>query len=131
MLVQFPWVAVSIPTNEAVAGAGWTVMLAVLLTPEYVAVKVTEVELVNVPAVTEKVAEMAPCGTVTLEGMLAAVVLELESETRTPPDPAAEVRLTVTVADLPLVIAVGLTEILLSAATGGLTVALAVMLTPE
>jgi hypothetical protein len=107
------------------------VTLAVLLTPEYVAVKVAEMELVIVPAVTEKMAEIAPCGTVTLEGTLAAVVLELESETRTPPEPAAAVRLTVPVADLPLVIAVGLTVILLSAGTGGLTVALAVMLTPE
>ena len=40
-----------------------------------------------VPAVTVNVADIEPCGTVTLEGTLAAVVLELESDTDTPPVP--------------------------------------------
>jgi hypothetical protein len=62
-----------------------------------VAVNVAEVAVVTVPAVTVNVADIEPCATVTLEGTLAAVVLELESETTTPPLPAASVRLTVPV----------------------------------
>jgi len=41
------------------------------------------------------VAELEPCATVTEDGTLKAVLLELESETVTPPLPAAVVRLTV------------------------------------
>jgi hypothetical protein len=60
---------------------------------------VTGVEAVTVPVVTVNVADVAPCTTVTLEGTLAAVVLELESDTATPPVPAAAVRVTVPVPD--------------------------------
>jgi len=77
------------------------------------------------------VAEAEPCGTVTLAGTLAAVVLELERDTTTPPDPAADVRLTVPVPDRPLTIVLGLTETLLRAAGGGLTVRPNVALAPE
>jgi hypothetical protein len=84
-----------------------------------------------VPAVTVKVADVEPCATVTLEGTLAAVVLELESATATPPVPAASVRLTVPVPDWPLTIVLGLTETLLSAAGGGVTVTPNVAFTPE
>jgi hypothetical protein len=77
------------------------------------------------------VADVEPCATVTLEGTLAAVVLELESDTATPPVPAAAVRLTVPVPDWPLTIVLGLTETLLSAAGGGLTVTPNVTLAPE
>jgi hypothetical protein len=84
-----------------------------------------------VPAVTVNVADVEPCGTVTLEGTLAAVVLELESDTATPPVPAASVRLTVPVPDWPLTIVLGLTETLLRAAAGGLTVRPNVTLAPE
>jgi len=59
------------------------------------------------------------------------VLLELESETATPPVPAAEVRLTVPVPDWPLTIVLGLTETPLSAAGFGLTVTPNVLLTPE
>ena len=83
------------------------------------------------PAVTVNVADVEPCGTVTLEGTLAAVVLELESATATPPVPAAAVRLTVPVPDWPLIIVPGLTETLLRAAAGGLTVRPNVTLAPE
>ena len=54
------------------------------------------------PVLTVNVAEVEPCATVTLEGTLAAVVLELESATATPPVPAAAVRVTVPVLDWPL-----------------------------
>ena len=83
------------------------------------------------PAVTVNVADVDPAGTVTLAGTLAAVVLELESVTTTPPVPAAEVRLTVPVPVWPLTIVLGLTETLLSAAAGGLMVTPNVLFTPE
>jgi len=83
------------------------------------------------PAATRKVAEVAPCGTITLEGTLAAEVLELESATETPPVPAAAVKLTVPVPDWPLTIVLGLTETALKAGGGGVMVTLDVMLTPE
>ena len=78
-----------------------------------------------------KLAEAEPCGTVTLAETLAAVVLELESDTTTPPDPAADVKFRVPVPDRPLTIVLGLTETLLKAAGGGLTVMPNVLLTPE
>jgi hypothetical protein len=84
-----------------------------------------------VPAVTVNVAEVEPAGTVTLEGTLAAVALELESDTATPPVPAASVRATVPVPVWPLTIVLGLTEMLLRAAGGGLMVTPKVVLTPE
>jgi hypothetical protein len=68
---------------------------------------------------------------VTLAGTLAAAVLELESETATPPVPAAAVRLTTPVPVMPLTIVLGLTETLLNAAGGGLMVTPNVALTPE
>ena len=54
-------------------------------------------EELTVPAVTVNVTDVEPCGTVTLEGTLAAVLLELESDTNAPPVPAAAVRLMVPV----------------------------------
>jgi hypothetical protein len=50
------------------------------------------------------------------------VLLELESETATPPVPAADVRVTVPVADCPLTMVLGLTETLLRADDAGVTV---------
>jgi hypothetical protein len=91
---------------------------------------VTEVEALTVPVVTENVAEVEPCGTVTDAGTLAAVEFELDSDTTTPPEPAAEVRLTVPVPAWPLTIVLGLTETLLSIGGGGLTVIPNVSLTP-
>jgi hypothetical protein len=75
--------------------------------------------------------DVEPCGTVTVAGTLAAVVLELERDTATPPVPAASVRLTVPVPDRPLTIVLGLTETLLSATGGGLMVIPNVTLAPE
>jgi hypothetical protein len=89
------------------------------------------VELVTLPAVTVNVVDVEPWGTVTFEGTVAAVVLELESDTTTPPVPAADVRLTVPVPDFPLTIVLGLTEIPLRAGAGGLTVTPKVAFTPE
>jgi len=89
------------------------------------------VEAFTLPVVTENVAEVEPCGTVTLAGTLAAVVLELESDTATPPVPATLVRLITPVPDCPLTMVLGATDTLLSAAGGGLTVRLKVVLAPE
>jgi hypothetical protein len=89
---------------------------------------VTEVAAVTALVVTENVAEVEPCGTVTETGTLAAAVFELESDTTAPPEPAIEVRLTVPVPDWPPTIAEGLTATLLSAGTGS-TVTTAVLLT--
>jgi hypothetical protein len=77
------------------------------------------------------VADVEPCATVTLAGTLAAVVLELERDTATPPVPATSVRLTVPVPVWPLAIVLGLTETVLSAAGSGLTVTPNVTLAPE
>lgn len=87
--------------------------------------------MLTTPAVTVNVVEVEPCGTITLEGTLAAVVLELESETVTPPVPAAEVRVTVPVPDWPLTIVLGLTVIPARAGGGGLMVTPKVVFTPE
>jgi hypothetical protein len=67
---------------------------------------------------------------VTVAGTLAAA-FGLKSDTTTLPDGAAAVRVTVPVPDCPLTIVLGDTEILLSAAGGGLTVNTNVSLVPE
>jgi hypothetical protein len=67
---------------------------------------------------------------VTVEGTLAAAVLELDSDTAAPPLPAAAVRVTVPVPDWPPTIALGLTETPLKTARGS-TVTLNVVLAPE
>ena len=89
------------------------------------------VDELTVPAVTANVAEVKPCGIVTVEGTLAAAEFELDSETVTPPLPAAAVRLTVPVPVWPLTIVPGLIARLLSAAGGGLIVTPNVAFTPE
>ena len=92
--------------------------------------KVTGVEMVTLPAFTVNVAVLEPAGTVTVEGTLAAGLLELESDTTAPPVLASEVSVTVPVAVNPLIIEVGLTETLLKAAGAGLTVTPNVAFTP-
>ncbi len=91
----------------------------------------TGVAELTVPAVTVKVAEVWPCATVTEAGTVAAEVLELESETDTPPLPAADVKVTVPVAEPPLAIVPELMESVLSAGAGGLTVIPKVAIRPE
>ena len=89
----------------------------------------TGVAELTVNAVTVKVADDWPCGTVTVAGTLAAVVFELEIETIAPPLPAAAVRLTVPVAVPPLVMVPELIEKPFRA--GGFTVTPNVSLTLE
>jgi hypothetical protein len=91
--------------------------------------------VVTLPVATVNRADLEPRGILTLDRTLAAVVLELESDTSTPPVPAASIRLTVPVPEWPLTIVLGLTEMLLSAvgdlAGSGLTMRPNVLLTPE
>ena len=80
------------------AAAGVTFMENVVLLPEKDAVRVTGVVVVTEDVVTEKVADVDPCGTVTDAGTVAAA-LELESATTAPPVPAAALSVTVPVPD--------------------------------
>jgi hypothetical protein len=89
------------------------------------------VEEVTLPAFTVNPAEVEPDGTVTVAGTLAAGALELESDTTSPPVPAGAVRLTVPAPVRPLIIELGLTDRLLRADGGGLTVIPNVAFTPE
>jgi hypothetical protein len=102
-------------------GKGFTVRPNVLLTPEYEAVSVTGVAVLMFPVVTAKLADVDPCGTVTLAGTLAAPVFELDSDTAMLA-PAAAVSVTVPVADWPPVTGLGLAEMLLRAVGTGFTV---------
>jgi hypothetical protein len=94
---------------------------------------VTGVAVVTPPAITEKVDELEPGGTVTVDGTRTATLLELDNDIIAPVVPAAPVRFTVPIPDWPLTSVLGLIEMLLRAAAGfgGLTVKLAVLLTPE
>jgi hypothetical protein len=65
--------------------------------------------LETVPVVTVKFADVAPAATVTDAGTVAAELL-LESETVTPPDGAAALRVTVPVDDAPPVTLAGLSD---------------------
>lgn len=93
--------------------------------------RVTGVAALTVLAATGNVAEVEPCGTVTVVGTLAIAALELESDTTAPPIPAGPVRVTIPAPDWPLTMVPGLTEILLKAAGAGLIVTPNVALAPE
>src|ERR1043166_318167 len=79
---------------------------AVAFTPR-LPVTVTLVDPLTGEVVTVKVAEVAPCGTVTLAGTVATAVFEELSVTTAPPWPAAVVSVAVPVAVLPPMTAPG------------------------
>jgi len=91
---------------------------------------VTGVAALTVPAVILNDAEVAPAATITVAGTLAALVLELESDTTAPPEGAADVSVTFPFSVLSPESVLEFTVTLLSAA-GGLTVALTVLFTPS
>ena len=91
----------------AAAKAVCTVMVEDLVMPPADAMIVDDGLLLTLLVETGKVALVDPAGTVTLAGTVAAVLL-LDSETTKPPDGAAEVRVTVPVAEFPPTTAVGL-----------------------
>jgi hypothetical protein len=82
---------------DSVGFADVTVNRAVLLTPPAVAVITEELVPAVVPETTVNDAAVAPAGTVTLAGTVAADALPLVSDTTTPPVGAAAVRVTVPV----------------------------------
>src|SRR6266567_8466109 len=71
---------------------------------------VTAVDAVTTLVLTVKVALVAPAGTVTLKGTVAAVVLLLESVTCAPPAGAGPLSVTVPVEEFPPVTLVGFSE---------------------
>jgi len=87
--------------SEASVGScgGFTVREAVFVTPPKDAEMVTEVDAATALVVTVNVAEVAPAGTVTLEGTCATVVSLLDSETCAPLEGAAALKVTVPVED--------------------------------
>jgi hypothetical protein len=95
---------------ELSTGTGFTVSVAVFVTPLYTAEIVTDVDVVTTVVVTVNVAEVAPWATVTLAGTEAAVVFELDSVTVMPPAGAAWLSVTVPVEALPPITVLGLTE---------------------
>lgn len=92
------------------------------------------VDAVTALVVTVNVALVAPAAMVTLEGVCAADVLLLESETTAPPEGAAPLNVTVPVDDcVPPVTAVGFRlndESVTGGGAAGLTVSVAVLVVP-
>ena len=109
--------------------AAVTVRVVVRVTLLYSAEIVTEVLLATGLVVIVKVAVVAPAATVTLAGAWAAAELLLESVTTAPPTGAALLNVTVPVEDTPPSTDAGLTLTELSAATGAVTVKVAVLVT--
>jgi hypothetical protein len=95
--------------ERAALPAGVRVSAAVLLTLLYVPVIVAETEDVTDLVVTIKVAVVAPAATDTEAGTVADALL-LESETETPPEGAAALKVTVPVAEVPPVTLEGLMD---------------------
>jgi len=93
---------------------------------------VTEVDAVTALVATVNVALVAPAATVTLAGVLATVVLLLESVTVAPPDGAAAVKVTVPVDEFPPVTLVGfrVSEERVARGGTGVTVSEADLVTP-
>jgi hypothetical protein len=87
-----------------------TVMVEDLVMPAAAAMIVDDWLVLTLFVETAKVALVEPAGTVTLGGTVAAAVLSLDNETTEPPEGAAEVRVTVPVAELPPTTVVGLRE---------------------
>jgi hypothetical protein len=131
-MVTAPWLACPLRiefgvTASAVGTIGFTVKLALVLTPLAEAVRAVVVTEVTVPAVAVKVAVVAPCNTFT-EGERETAAFELESETVMPPVGAGTAIVTVPWLVWPLRIEAGVRLTLVG--TMGFTVRFAVTLAP-
>jgi hypothetical protein len=110
---------------------GFTVSVAVLLTPLYEAVTTTAAWVANGVVVMVNVADVLPVATVTVAGTCAVEVLLLDSATTVPPVGAAPLSVTVPVDDAPPTTEAGLSVTALSdnvTATVKLAVALALLM---
>ena len=123
---------VAVTVKLTPAATGFTVSVAVLVTPAKTAEIVAEVEVVTELVVTVKLAPVPPAGTVTLAGTITALEL-LESDTTAPPVGAALVKVTMPCAVAPPVTLAGLSTSVFRLAAGGggatgVTVSVAVLL---
>ncbi len=112
---------------------GFTVSVAVRVTPANTAEMLAEVEVVTEVVVIVKFALVAPADTVTLAGVAAALELS-ERVTIAPPLGAAALNVTVPVEEFPPVTVVGLSETADSVAPVdalGLSVSVALLVTPS
>src|SRR3989442_5390164 len=80
-----PVTVVGLSASEERRAAGFTVSVAVRVTPLYTAEMVTGVDAATALVVTVNVVLVAPAGTVTLAGTVAAAVLLLVTATCAPP----------------------------------------------
>ena len=101
--------------------------VAVRLVPLYEAEILAEVETTTIEVLTVKVALVAPAGTVTLAGTLAALLLLL-SRTCAPPAGAGPLSVTVPVEDVPPITLAGLSVSDETAGSGTVTVRVAALL---
>jgi len=107
-------------TERVINNGGFTVRVAVLVTPPYVAVMATGAEAVTGVVLIVNVALVPPSGTVTLAGTVTIVGFPLLSVTTAPPLGAGLINVTVPLDVPPPVTLVGLTERVLN--TGGVSV---------
>ena len=108
-ITRSPLRPVAVTVKVTFAPGGASVSAAVLVTPAKTAEIVTEVEAVTAVVVTVKGALLAPAGTVTLAGAVAAAELS-ESDTVAPPLGAAALKVTVPVEEVPPTTLLGLRE---------------------
>src|SRR5207245_11540094 len=101
---------VSERTGGVGGGSGVTGSVAGLVTPPKGPEMLTVVDAATALVLRVNVALVAPAATVTLDGVLAAVVLLLESVTTAPPEGAAPLSVTVPVEEFPPVTLAGFTE---------------------
>src|SRR5215211_2671184 len=123
---------VAVTVSVAVCGGGFTVRVAVRVTPPALAVIVTGVDAVTALVAIAKVALVVPCATDTPAGTVAAAVWLLDRETAKPPAGAADVSVTLACDEAPPVTLVGLTDTVERAAgaEGGATVSVALRVAP-
>src|SRR5215211_6643291 len=100
-VTRSPLRPVTVTVRVAVCGGGFTIRMAVRVTPPNAPLIVRDVDAATDAVLTTNVALKAPAGTVTLAGRVAALGLLLDSVTTAPPEGAALVRLAVPCEVLP------------------------------